>query len=109
MSGGMAMSAMTFELVPSKGVELKNHVGHQVQVTGTMDMKAGDKKSSGTSGSSASTGSTGSSGTSGSGSSTSGSGSGMSGQSSQGSMSGMEHRLHVRSVKMIADSCSGGR
>jgi hypothetical protein len=87
------------ELVPSGAVDLKTHVGHQVQVTGTMEKKP----KSGASGSG--TGTSGS-GTSGSGSSTSGSG--MSGQSgAHGSMSGTEHKLRVQSVKMVSETCPG--
>ena len=36
-SSEASMGTMTYELVPAKGVELKAHVGHKVQVTGTMD------------------------------------------------------------------------
>jgi len=84
-SGSMSSEMTTFELVPASGVELKNHVGHQVQVTGTIDKKDA-------------------AGTSGSGTGTSGSGttaSGMSGQSS-----GMDQKLKVKSLKMISTTCS---
>lgn len=100
MSGESGMDKMTFELVPTRGFDLKAHVGHEIQVTGMMER---EKKSS-------SSGSMGS-GMSGSGTGTSGSGSGMSGQSgsstsSQG-MSNMEHKLRVQSVKMVSETCSG--
>jgi hypothetical protein len=95
MSGeSSAATGLTFELVATQGVELKEHVGHQVQVTGMMDKK--DKDKSGSSGM----------GTSGSGTGTSGTGS-MSGSGMSGQGHNMEHKLRVQSVKMISETCSG--
>jgi FlaG/FlaF family flagellin (archaellin) len=98
MSGETGTTGENIELVASSGVDLKAHVGHKVQVTGTpmgMDHSKNSKK--------------GSSGTSGSGASGSGSMSGtMAGESGSQGMSGMmEHKLTVKSVKMLSDTCSG--
>jgi hypothetical protein len=72
--------------------ELKNHVGHQVEVTGTVDS---------TSGGSGSTTSSGTPTTSGTSSSTTGS----AGSSASGNMSAAQH-LRVLSIKMISADCS---
>jgi len=85
--------------------ELTKHIGHQVEVTGTVASGSGSMSGSGTSGS----GSTGS-GTTGSASGTSGSGtSASSGSGSSGNLSRAtgSQRLHVTSVRMIASTCSG--
>jgi hypothetical protein len=91
-TSGMGSSSsdkdLKVELTGGGSVDLKQHVGHQVEVTGTMAAKS----TAGTSGS-------GSAGTTGSTDPTS--------PSRAGSMGDKNvHKLSVRSVKMISSSCS---
>jgi collagen type VII alpha len=99
MSGSESPANEIVELMAAKGVDLKAHVGHKVEVTGmpSHEMPKTEKKDS--------AGTSGSSGTSGTGMS----GSGMSGESGSSGMSGSkeQHMLSVKSVKHISDSCGG--
>jgi hypothetical protein len=83
--------------------DLKKHVGHKVEVTGTTDSSASDSGNragaSGTSG-----GSTTAATTSGTSSSTA-SGSGTTGSGSMNNMAGGTH-LRVSSVRMVSADCS---
>jgi hypothetical protein len=99
------MAGISYKLTGSDS-KLKDHVGHKVEVTGTVD------KSSWSSGSGASTGST-SSTTPDTTGSTAGSTSGTTGSTSAGSTSGAasgamgaQPSLKVQSVRMIAATCS---
>jgi len=75
--------------------ELTPHKGHEVEITGTLDMSRGGSGSTSGSGSSGSTDS---------GSRTGGSGTSTSGSTSSGS--GMQQHLRVQSVRMISANCS---
>lgn len=104
MRGQMPTSIM---LNASSDVDLKAHVGHKIEVTGTM--AGGRRGGNGGGDTTMGSGSTGS--TSGSGSTTgSTSGSGSTAGSTSGSMSGGQGRggrsMTVTSVRMISDSCS---
>jgi hypothetical protein len=85
---------MTYKLTGADS-KLKDHVGHKVEVSGTVD-----KSATGTSGSTSQPGSSSTAGTTGSTSSASGSSS----SSSSSSMSG--ETLKVQSVRMISETCS---
>jgi hypothetical protein len=96
VSGAQGTSGMenNVELVAAKNVELKDHVGHRVEVTGTTAGKAKNLKGSmGSGGTGSETGTSGSSG-----SMTS---------STTGSNSWAGQRIKVDSIRHIADSCSG--
>jgi hypothetical protein len=103
-------------MLDGRDSELKPHVGHRVEVTGTLDSSASGSGSGSTAGgSTAGTSSTGStsgttgSGTTGSGTTASGSsGSGMTG-SGHGDMQMGGARLRVTSVKMISSDCSSAK
>jgi len=84
--------------------ELTPHKGHEVEITGVLDMSgAGSGSGSRTGSGSGSTGTTDSgSRTGGSGTSTTGSTS----SGSEGSSSGMQQHLRVQSVRMISANCS---
>jgi hypothetical protein len=92
--GQMPTSVM---LNPDPGVDLKAHVGHKVEVTGTM--AAGGRPGGGTT-----------SGTTGGGTTTTGGGTtttgGGTGQETTGSQAHATRTLNVTSVRMISESCS---
>ncbi len=94
-------SSESVELLAGRRTNLKEHVGHKIEVKG---YPAGMEEPGSQSGSSSSSsGTSGQSSTSGSGQS--GSMSGMSGSQSSSSTT-PEHRVRVSSVKMISSSCS---
>lgn len=90
-AGGSIDAANSVRLIGS--ANLKDHVGHQVEVTGTMAPAKDKSKAKGTSGTSSAAGETTSDTTSHSGSMA---------KSSDKNM----HTLNVRSVKMVSASCS---
>jgi len=86
-------------MLEGSDADLKKHVGHRVEITGTTS----DSMSGSTSGSS-----TGTSGTSSTAGSTAGSTSGSAGTSASASgHNGAMNHLRVTSVKMISADCSG--
>jgi len=91
--GQMPTSVM---LNPESGVDLKAHVGHKVEVTGTM---AG----AGRRGGDTTTGTTGGTTTTGGGGATAGGGTG---QETTGGQGRATRTLNVTSVRMISESCS---
>jgi hypothetical protein len=87
-AGASASSGMKVELTGGASANLKQHVGHQVEVTGTM--AGGAKDSSSATGTSGSTGST-----------------DTTAATREGSMGDKNvHKLTVKSVKMISSNCS---
>jgi len=81
-------------LNPEAGVDLKAHVGHKIEVTGTMEGRRGGETTSGTTGAT----------TTGGGSTTTGGGTGQTttgGQSRPASPA-----MNVTSVRMVSESCS---
>jgi len=84
-------------MLEGRDSELKNHVGHKVEVTGTLDSSTGSSSGS-TSSSAGTTGTTSgtSSGTAGAGTST----------GSSSAMNGIGQHLRVTSVRMISADCS---
>ena len=93
-------SNMTITLSPaSSKVNLKSHVGHKIEVTGTM-VPSSDKTSRNSGYGSGQSGQAGTSGQS-----------GMSGQSGTSGQSGpstsdIGHKMKVQSVRMLSDSCT---
>lgn len=82
---GTSGSTISVELLPMRGVELKAHLGHKVEITGIpseMDHSKDNKDSTGTSGS------------------------GMGQNGSSGMSMTMEHRVKVQSIKHVSDTCS---
>jgi hypothetical protein len=77
---GTSGSTISVELLPMRGVELKPHLGHKVEITGMpsemMDHSKDKADSTGTSG------------------------------SGMGQSMTMEHRVKVQSIKHLSDTCS---
>jgi len=93
----------TLMLSPSADVDLKAHVGHKIEVTGTMAARGGQAAGTtgGTTAGGTTTGGTTTSGTTASGTST---GTSASGGGTQGG--GRSRNVTVTSVRMISESCS---
>jgi hypothetical protein len=77
---GKAKEAKTVELLATPGVDLKAHLGHEVEVTGMPAAMMGSAKKGAMS---------------------------MSENSSSGMPGSMEHRVRVESVKHLSDTCTG--
>jgi len=98
-TGGQRQMPTSLTLNPESGVDLKAHVGHKIEVTGTMaGGRRGGDTSGGTTGGSTAT-------TTGGGSTTAG---GAAGQTTTGGGQGQGgmRTLNVTSVRMISESCT---
>ena len=106
-SGGQGRGNMPTSLMlsPAADVDLKPHVGHKIEVTGTMMARGGQGAggtTGGTTGGGTTTGSTTTSGTTGG---TTGGGTSAAGGGTQGGGRGGRN-VTVTSVRMISESCS---
>jgi len=93
-TGESGQRPTSLTLNPESGVDLKAHVGHKIEVTGTMEGRRGGETTSGTGGTT----------TTGGGSTTTGGGTGQTttgGQARTGSPT-----MNVTSVRMVSESCS---
>jgi hypothetical protein len=91
-TGDRGQRPTSLTLNPESGVDLKAHVGHKIEVTGTMEGRRGGDTTGGTGG------------TTTTGSTTTGGGTGQTttgGQSKTGSPT-----MNVTSVRMVSESCS---
>jgi hypothetical protein len=116
-TGGQSRPPMSINLTPDASVDLKAHVGHKVEVTGTMaGGRPGGASGAGTTGTATGTtagGTTAGTGTAGAGTatgtgtgSTSGTGTAGATGTGQGSRAMGPRNMTVTSVRMIAESCS---
>jgi hypothetical protein len=95
-TSGTSGMANSVELVPNKKVDLREHVGHRVEITGTSAGRSKNMEEPG-----------GQTGTSGGTSGTTGSGSQSGSMSGSGGKDWRGHKVKVESVRMISESCSG--
>jgi hypothetical protein len=94
-----SQASMTVQLVAGKNVDLKKHIGHKVEIRGTMEPMDNQSSMSGQ-GTGEASGMSGTQGTSGS-----QAGSSMSGGSMSQESSAPTHRVMVKSIKHLGSSC----
>jgi hypothetical protein len=110
--GGRAMAPMSMMLVPASGVDLKPHVGHKIEVTGTLTGGRGGagRPTTGGSATGTATGTTAGGTTTGGTTTASGSatGTGTGASATGGGQGGGRgpRSMKVTSVRMISESCS---